>query len=527
MPNAIMLIFRQMKAIWAQFGVNQKTSLVLACLVVAGVFAGVLYWSSRPSFALLYSGLRLEDAAAAREKLADEKIPVQLRDSGRSLLVPESDVYRARLLLASAGIPKQSAAGLELFEQPRFGLTDFAQRVNYQRALQGELERTISSMDGVEWARVMLVLPTERLFAGPSEKKASGSVMVGLVAGGTLSGVQVRSIRHLVASAVPGLSARSVTVADQTGRLLSQRAEEEEESPVGAASDQVDIQERVEKLLTHKAQSLLDAALGPGQSIVRVHAVLDFSRVEKRSEKFDAEGRVVASEKISSESASGSLATGAGGPVGVTTVGNPANLVVEPSPPRSKKEDIATEYRIPSDVEHMVQQGVRVRDVSVSVCVARRATPREPAQIKALQDLVATAVGISQEADRARTVQVVELEFPAPPPAEKVPLWRQLPVAPTSLLNGAAAVAILLIIFLATRRVISRLAVHREEVGIPVSALAPGLAGRATPRPGAPLTTPGAAPVPLEAAADEVARLAEENPKAIATWITALSRKAT
>ena len=167
MANSLGLLGHQLKELWSHFGVNQKVSTVLALLVVVGMSTGILLWSSRPSYSLLYAGMDLEDAATAREKLTEERIAVQVRDSGHSLFVASGDVYRARLLLASSGLPKKTSSGFELFEQPKFGLTDFAQRVNYQRALQGELERTISSMEGIDSARVMVVLPSDSFRTNP------------------------------------------------------------------------------------------------------------------------------------------------------------------------------------------------------------------------------------------------------------------------------------------------------------------------------------------------------------------------
>ena len=280
MPNALGLLLRQLKDIWSHFGVNQKVSVILALVVVGGITGGVLYWSAKPSFALLYSGMSLGDAAAAREKLADEKILVELRDSGRAIYVPAGDVYRGRLVLASAGLPKNTTAGFEMFEQPKFGLTEFAQKVNYQRALQGELERTIANVEGIQSARVMLVLPSDRLFASDAEKRASASVMLGLSGGSTLTSAQIRSIKQLVSSAVPGLSSSAVAITDQQGRLLSQRVETEE-NQLGSVNDQIEIQERVDLGAIpgskHVARGMLEFWADPASQYYR-----DFFKPDRR-----------------------------------------------------------------------------------------------------------------------------------------------------------------------------------------------------------------------------------------------------
>lgn len=217
--NSLKLLGLQLKEIWKHFGVNQKASTLFALVVVIVAVVGLLYWSARPDYRLLYSGLSLKDAGAMQEKLNEQKIPVELKDSGTAIYVPVNEVYRARLFLASKGLPKDTSTGFELFEQPKFGLTDFAQQVNYQRALQGELERTISSMNGIEGAKIMLVLPKDKLFASDKNQKASASIMVTLGAGMALSPSQVQSIVQLVASSVPALTANDITVSDQSGPM--------------------------------------------------------------------------------------------------------------------------------------------------------------------------------------------------------------------------------------------------------------------------------------------------------------------
>ena len=283
MANAFSVLGKQLKDLWAHFGVNQKVSTIMGLLVTLSVIGGLLYWSARPSYRLLYSGMSLEDAATAREKIEDEQIPVLLKDSGHSVYVPAGDVYKCRLLLAAEGLPGDSSTGFEVFEEPKFGLTDFAQKVNYQRALQGELERTISAMEGVSSSRVLLVLPSEKLFDSEDKKKARASVMLNVAGNGVMEAGQVRSIKQLIGSAVAGLATSDITITDQYGRTLSKRVDTDE-LDIAAASEQIETRRKIEDLLTTKAQEMLDAALGPGKSIVRVSTLLDFSKREKQSE---------------------------------------------------------------------------------------------------------------------------------------------------------------------------------------------------------------------------------------------------
>jgi len=321
MENSLKVLGKQLAEIWRHFGVNQKTSVILAMLVTVAAISGLLYWSAQPSYRLVYSGLSLEDAAKAAEKLEEAKMKVKLGDSGRAIYVAQDEVYKCRLLLATEGIPKNTSAGFELFEQPKFGLTDFAQKINYQRALQGELERTISSIEGILSARVMLVMPTEKIFSSQADKKASASIMVTVAAGNSIGQAQVRSIKQLVASAVQGLSPVAIAVTDQYGHLLSQRVESDEDGIDGEGS-QLEMQEKMESMLTKKAQDMLDMAIGVGKSIVKVSASLDFSKVERRKESYDAEGRVAMSETISTETTS----TPGSGNIVTTTVADPSKV---------------------------------------------------------------------------------------------------------------------------------------------------------------------------------------------------------
>jgi flagellar M-ring protein FliF len=518
MTNSISLLGMQLKEIWSHFGINQKVSTILALLLVIGITAGILTWSSAPSYSLLYSGMALEDAASAREKLTEERIPVQVRDSGHSLYVGARDVYRSRLLLASQGLPKKSSSGFELFEEPKFGLTDFAQKVNYQRALQGELERTISTMDGIESARVIVVLPSDRLFASESEKKATASIMLNVGAGG-IEQAQVRSIKQLVGCSVPGLSPSAITVSDQQGRLLS-KSQDDEGLETGVASDQMEVQQKCEKLLAMKAQNLLDTALGKGRSVVQVSVLMDFSKIDKKKETLDVAGRVIVSEQIKSESSSSPNGTAASGVVATVPVGNPSALSTGQSDSKTKSEDINTQYQVPSAMEHVVESGARVKSISVSVAVAAGDTPRTPADVTQIEELVKSALGLVTSADRTDSIKVAEMEFVETAAVSRAPsILDRLPVAPGVIVNGVGGVLLLIVIVVMSRRISSRLSVTSEETGMQVASLAAGQAAAA----GGFQAGGMGDEVPVNTL-DYLTRLAEHNPKAIATWINTVSR---
>ncbi len=520
MSGALSLLFRQLETLWKHFGINQKISIVMALLVTVAAIGGILYASGRPDYRLLYAGMTLEDAARARERLEEEKIPVQLRDHGQALYVPAADVYRGRLLLASAGLPRDSSAGFELFEQPKFGLTEFAQQVNYQRALQGELERTIVSVDGVQSARVMLVMPRDRLFATEQDKTGSASIMLTLQRGAHLDTHQVASISQLVSASVPGLRHGQVTITDQSGRLLSDPTYGED-TTVGLNRRQLDVRRSVEEELTRKAQDMLDRSIGIGQAIVRVSAELDFRQVERFRESYDAEGRVVVRESISSESASEPI-TLAGAGMARVAIGAPADIMIEQAMGQLRREDIDTEYRVPSGRETVVDRGGHIARLSVSVSVARGAEPREPEALQRIERMVRSAVGVVNTPERQDMIEVLEMEFadlPVSPHLDVWPWWERLPFSPVTMVRTLAAVAFLLALYMISRKAMRQLAVEREDVGTPVFQLA-GDQQRASETQLLPEEDmPWEEGVKRGRELDYVTRLAEQHPAVIANWI--------
>ncbi len=523
MPNSLGLLVQQLKEIWKHFGLAQKASTLIALAAVAAAIVGMLIWSSRPQYQVLYANLSLQDASDIREKLNDEKVEYRLLDSGRTILVSSKDVYNTRLTLASEGLPRDGATGFELFEQPKFGLTDFAQQVNYQRALQGELERTIRAMRGIEGARVMLVLPKDRLFATAEEKRASASILLTLAGGVSLNAGQIQSITQLVGGSVPGLTAGSVTITDQYGHLLSQPSGPQDD-PVGRASDQLAATEKLERMLTQKAQEMLDRALGPGRSIVRVSAAMDFSQVERRNETYDPEGRVVRSEAIMTESSSGP-APHLGGVAGVVAnvpVGAPGSGTVERELNKSKKENIRTEYAIPNGVEMVVEKGARLSRLSVSVCVARGEEERTPAQMDTIKQMVSSCVGLVQTPRRQDAIEVTEMLFADLDAPLHTPWWQSLPFSLDALGRGLLATALVLLVFFMSRKVIAGLVVRREDVGVPVQHLQEEYAGVGPAERRARLGGEAGESLSEEELTDLelVERLAQQNPRTIAAWIT-------
>jgi flagellar M-ring protein FliF len=504
------MLSKQVREIWRQFGAPQRMSVIMSLVAATTALGALLYWGTRPDFRVLYSNLTLTDSAQMSEKLEEAKIPVKLGQSGMTISVPASQLYTARLMLASEGLPGDSSTGFELFEQPKFGLTDFAQKVNYQRALQGELERTVTAMQGIRAARVMLVLPKEQLFSSEEERRAQASVMLTLNGSTAIGDAQVQSIVHLLASSVQNLDPTQVTVTDQSGHLLTRSHSADNVMEHG--NEQLDVQERTEQRLVEKAQDILDRALGTGNSIVRVNVSLDFSDTEQRNEMFDAENRVATSERIVSEDKSGSGGDRAGGRAGIVanvSVGNPNDMKLDSSGNKDKSEEIYTEYVVPSNVSMIRQKGIRVEQLSVAVCLAQNGdTPRTEAEMTAISELVSNALGVNSS--RSDTIHVTEMPFVAPQLPAKLEWWERLPVSYDTMFKGMGGLVALCTVFGASRKVKRALLATTPSLDTPINEARQEEQERIIKE----------EPLDMENYIETVDQLARDHPKTVAAWIT-------
>ncbi|WDT80113.1 MAG: flagellar basal-body MS-ring/collar protein FliF [Candidatus Manganitrophus sp.] len=287
--------------------------LILAATVAGGVVLWL--WVQKPEFQILYTNLSSEDAASVVAKLKEGRIPYELSADSTAVSVPAERVHELRLQMAGQGLPQGGGVGFEIFDRNSFGTTEFVQKLNYRRALQGELSRTIGQLAEVSKARVHLVVPERTLFSERKEPSRA-SVVVTLRAGKRLSEGQVQGIIHLVSSSVEGLSPQTVTVVDSHGQILSRPGDES--SPVQMTSAQLDYQKHLEKEIEGKIQSMLETVVGTGKAVVRVTSLLDLRQVEHTEEKFDPDTQVVRSEQRAQEQLSGSSASaGSSGVPGV------------------------------------------------------------------------------------------------------------------------------------------------------------------------------------------------------------------
>jgi len=450
---------QQGRALWSGLTWAQRS---VGLAVVAGTLlavTGLMAFGHRVSMSTLYASLSPVDAGLITEQLKSAHVPYRLEDAGTRILVPSDRVHETRIALAAAGLPQGGGVGFELFDRSSFGATDFVQKLNYQRALQGELARTIGQIREVQQARVHLVLPQPSVFA-ERERRATASVVVSLRGGARLSGEQVRAIVHLVAGSVEGLAADDVTIIDTAGRVLSQPADRQ---GMGAAS-QYERQAAVEAELQRRVQGMLEEVLGPGKASVRVAAQLELSHGERTEERVDP-ATVVKSEQRTSETGRSS-ATRPGGVPGTTAhLGLPGAAAGPGASQETVKEQESVQYEVGRVVERRTLPAGALKRLTVAVLVdppyrttrgpdgtpRKEAVPRDPAELDTLRAMVMKAVGFNPA--RGDEVEVAELAFDtsvadrereAAERAERQAFWWSL-ARPAGLGLGLLAAALVLL----------------------------------------------------------------------------------
>ena len=350
-----------------------RIGFAVGALAIVLLTAGMLWWALSPREQLLFGGLKETDAAEISKALDEWKVPHSFTDGGSGISVPEGQLYETRMRLVSAGIPRGGHVGFELFDDSDFGVTEFAQHVNYQRALQGEIERTISALPAVESARVHLTIRRPGLFVGDQES-SKASVTLSLRPGETLAAQQLRGIRSLVASAVEGLDINRVSVIDSSGALLAAGAVGSSQSFMARDDEESQVESRIQARIT----DLLHKVLRDDQFQVSVDVALDFDAVKRVNEHPLSDGAVVVRHRVNSKSASDDGAA------------------------RPNDED--TEYQHGTVREEIARAPGRIERLSVAVVLP---TTLSDADVTRIQSLVAAAAGIdAMRGDRLEVTQI-------------------------------------------------------------------------------------------------------------------------
>lgn len=478
-----------------RFSFNQK--VLLGALVSAAMISIVIFslWLQHEEKTVLFTNLAPEDASLALAELNKQDIDADLTNGGTTILVPESSVHRLRVDLAAKGIPSSGKVGFEIFDGKQYGLTEFLQNVNFKRALEGELTKSIETLAGIHSARVHLVLPKPSIFK-KLQSDPTASVVVRMGRNAQLDEAKIVGIQSLVAGSVEGLVPANVTVIDQLGTVLSARFEE---GVVGRSESQLALKREVEEYLRAKAESMLGQVLGEGRSIVRVDATLNFEQIDTEREIFDPEAAVVRSEEIDEASDPETGAT---------------------------QESSVTNYEINRTLERIVGETGSITTLSVAVFVDGTYAndpeggglvynPRGSEELEQIQRIVQTAVGLS--ASRGDRIEVVNMQFSErgeePTYPGSAPGWLELI---TQYGGKLVLFAVVIVLALGLKRNLSRLVAE----GFPGAGSRPG--GAAATGDTGPVLEMGGENTDARMA-EEVKEFAAENPEKVAevlkTWI--------
>jgi flagellar M-ring protein FliF len=410
--------FAALGKLWNDLSSAQRAVVVafVALAVVVGTFTAVI--ASKPRMAVLFSGLAQEDAGAIVQKLNDEKVAYELSGDGGTVEVPADKVYDLRLKMATQGLPQGGSVGFELFDKSSFGMTEFAEKLNYQRAIQGELTRTICQLRPVVSARVHITIPEDKVFES-EQQPAKASIALKLRRGSPLSDEQVGGIVHLVSSAVEGLKPENIDVIDQDGNALS-----ESTSATGSggmlSANQSKMKHQYETEVAQNLQSMLTQIVGPEKSVVRVSADMNFDQKQTKSETFEpaAAGQaataqagaqpngagpspagVMLSQETSSEAYNGSVVPPAALATATKSASSPGD--------NYKRSTTTAQYQVSRKTEETSVAPGQLKRLSVAVLVDKSVSG---VQVSNIRQAVNAAAGIDQTRGDQVTVQAVAFD---------------------------------------------------------------------------------------------------------------------
>jgi flagellar M-ring protein FliF len=413
----------------------QKMSLLGLVLIGLAAIIFLVLQARVADYQLLYADLDPAEASSIVDWLQEHDLPYQLQDQGRAVYIPAAEVYATRLKLAGAGLPKGQGVGFEIFDEQRFGVTRFTQRVNYQRALQGELARSVSSLNAVKAARIHLALP-EREFLRQRQKKAKASVVIELEPGQALGESQILGITHLVSGSIEGLEQGQVTVVDAQGRVLSD-GQPGDQGP-SLSPKKLEYKQAIEKRYEQQGQALLDRVFGPNKAMVRVTAQVDFVQRHTTQELYDPDSIVPRSEKTTERSPSG---------------GTEGQAEAQASGQSSSTETI--NYEISRTVNEISKDRGEIKRLSVAVLVGQQSLEAQGEQgeakgdVQSIDRLISTALGLNKQ--RGDSIEVVAMPTHAQPLAKaqagsSISVYQFMPLIKYALLALALVLVYLLLI---------------------------------------------------------------------------------
>ncbi len=411
--EALRALGEQLVAIWGQLGVGQRVSVLLSGVVLLVGLGTVVYFSSRTDFAPLYGRLDSAEAGKVITALDEQSIPYQVGAGGGLVMVPREQVHKLRAQLAQQDIPSSGGEGYSLIDKPGIGQSTFRETKNWQRAVQGELAKTVSAFDGVDTARVMVTMPETRLIVDDS-RKPTASVFVQLRSPGILDQEAVSAIRFFVANAIRGLKYNNVSVVDNQGNMLA--GNDESDSPAAMAGNRLSARKNLEKYFAAKVKSMLDKALGAGQSTVTISAEIDHTQSTSVDQKVDTVPQEVTSKLEQTGTAAVQPAGTPGTPTNINTGNNTAPNVANNSLSKTEFTTNFAPYNL--NKTNSIHMAGQVERVTAAVFVNQRLVDGSPqartaVEMEQLTNMVQTALGLQLSADGAGkdSIAVSEVAF--------------------------------------------------------------------------------------------------------------------
>ena len=407
---------------------SKKISMMFVIVLVMAGFALMFFWANQENYQVLFSNLSQKDGNAIVADLKKKNIHYKVEANGSIILVPSDKVYELRLSMAGEGLPSGGNVGFEIFDHTDFKTTKFVQELNYRRALQGELARTINQFKEVNNSRVFIVIPEESLFI-EDKKPASASIQLDLKS--SLPPERLTAIVHLVANAVEGLEPEHVTVVDTKGRLIFKGGAGDNSSSALSGS-QLDYKKKIETEIKENVQSMLERIVGLGKAIVRVNAEIDFDKITLNEEEYDPTTTAVRSSRdIEENTQSGEKSN----ETGQTLIDKRRGVVPSPNEAQNKKtkKDVATNYEINKIIRTILKPAGKIKRLSVAAVIdgkyeaeklkdgteTRKYIPRTEQELKKFEEIVKKAMGYNE--DREDQVTVSSISF-----SETIPMDSQI-----------------------------------------------------------------------------------------------------
>ncbi len=429
----------QLFKIWKSLTRTQQISLIVVPIVLCSAVWGLLKWKHESDFRVAFSALAPEDAGAVTQKIREAGIEYRLDETGSTVLVPSGHLADARLAVAGAGLPKTGRIGFELFDRTNLGASDFAEQINYRRALEGELERTVATLSEVEQARIHITFAKESVFLD-ARQPSKATVVLRLKRMAQLPQSSVVAIANLVAGAVDGLAPESVAIIDASGRLLS-RPQVQGDGEAQLAEANLDYRRQVESELLTKINTALGPLLGPDRFHASVNAECDFSTSEENEETVDASKSAVLTSQTTEESSGGAMSGGTPGTA--SNLPHPAAPVTRGSSGLTRRTENAS-YQPSRTVKHTVSPKGSIRRITTAVLLDQSIRwdgagakakkiliPPSAEVLKGVHDIVAGITGYTEARGDQIAIETLPFEttLEAEPPGVPAPPARQMPAA--------------------------------------------------------------------------------------------------